>query len=194
MSNKELVSIQKQVSPVVAFVGEMTITSSEDMSDATSKLSELNKFADNIKIEKEKITKPINEALKEVRAKYKPVEDMVDEAISILKKKMGDYQMEAIRIQKEQEKVIAEKLASGKIKVETALKRMDKVEEVENKVKTENGSVSFRTEKDFQVEDISLLPKEYLLPNEVSIRSAMKKGTELPGVKYFEKQVIVNRR
>jgi len=190
---KEL-TIKKEISPIVNKVGLLVIKNSKDMSGATAILSQLNKFLDKLTEEKEKLTKPINTALKEIRTRYKPVEDEISIAISTLKIKMVDYQTEAKKQSDLETTKIADKMLSGKMKMETAMKKMSEIDAPDSKVKTEDGSVSFREVKKFEVMDMSMLPIEYILPNETLIRKAMLEGVEIPGVRYYQEQAIINRR
>jgi len=42
--------------------------------------------------------------------------------------------------------------------------------------------------------DVTMLPHEYILPNETKIREVMKEGVELPGVRYFTIQISKNNK
>lgn len=193
MKTKDL-TIIKEINPVIAQVSSIEIVSSEDMQNATSTLSQLNKYLDAMTVEKERLTKPINEALKEIRSRYKPTEQLLEEAISDLKSKMSSFQTLALAEQRKEEEKIAKRLADGKLKVETAIKKISEIDAPEAKVATEEGSVGFRTVKKFEIMDLILLPIGFHLPNEPKIREAMKSGIELPGVRYYEEQSIINRR
>jgi hypothetical protein len=68
---------------------------------------------------------------------------------------------------------------------------------VDAKTVTDEGSVSFREVKKFEVMDIVMLANaspDYVLPNEVKIRKAMLEGIELVGVRYFTEQSVINKR
>jgi hypothetical protein len=186
--------IIKEASPVIKQVQELSITVSKDLIPATELLSKINKYADTLKIDRLSLTAPLEESLKLIRAKYTPTEKLLKEAVDTLKQKMGNFQTEQLRIQRLEEAKIASKLESGYIKPETAIDKMGEVKQVDNKVRTEEGLVSFREEKDFEVVDVSLLPIKFLLPNEVEIRKQLKAGIELSGCRYFMKQIINNRR
>lgn len=51
------------------------ISDQNSLEAATKLLTELTVTLDNVTDDKEKLTKPLNESLKAIRAKYKPVED-----------------------------------------------------------------------------------------------------------------------
>ncbi len=197
MKTKEL-TIKKEINPVIEQVSTMSLTTPSDMVKATSVLSQLNTFLDKLTDEKEKLTVPLNTALKEIRGRYKPTETLLEEAINTLKKKMGTYQAEAMKLQKEQEAKIASKVASGYIKVDTAIAKLGEIESPEEKLITDEGTASFRTVKKFEVMDITMLASVnngfFITPNDVAIRQAMKEGRELAGIRYYEEQSVVNNR
>lgn len=194
MKKEQNIAIVKEINPIIRKVEGIEIIDKNTMSDGVLLLSQLNKFSDVITKEKEKITKPLNDALREVRGRYKPVELTLDEAILSLKGKISKYQTEAQRKEQEDQQKIADKVASGKLSVDKALTKLENLEEVEEKIQTDAGSVSFRTMKKFEVLDLVKVPIGFHLPNEAKIRKAMMDGIELPGVRYFEEQSVVNKR
>lgn len=195
MTNKEI-AIAPQINESAEHASIMKIGTPNDMEQATSVLSRLNKFSDDLKKEKEKVTKPLNAALKAERARFAPLEDVLESSIATLRKNMGAYQTEQIRIQRIEEQKIADRIGSGKgkLKIETAITKIDAVAKPETKVVTDSGSVRFTEMKKFEVVDITKLPHEFLLPDMVAIRAAMKEGKELTGVRYWTEQVPVNTR
>lgn len=194
--SKQVQLIQKKINPLVEKAKTFKISTQEDMEDATEMLSQMNQFGDKIKTEKEKITKPLNEALRAERARWKPLETMYDEGISAIRKAMTAWQTAQKKIADEKTEKIVSRVGKGKgkLKAETAVKKMDEVDKPEGAIATDAGMVKFRTVDKFEVEDIKKLPAEYLLPNEVAIRAAMKKGEKIPGVRYYQEEVPINFR
>ncbi len=187
-------AIKKEIAPVIQSIQTLKITVAKDMTDATSLLSKLNSYLDSMTVEKEKITKPLNAALKEVRDRYKPTETILTIAITDLKKKMSVYQTEQLRITAEKQEKIANRVSSGNIKVETGIRKLGELDTPKEKIHTDEGSVGFRTVKKFEVVDITKLPIKYHIPDEAAIRLAMRDGLELDGVRYYEEQSIINKR
>lgn len=198
MIKKQELAIQEQINPIIARVSHMSINTPEDMVSATSELSQLNVYLDKMTEEKEKLTRPINEALKEIRSRYKPTELLLDEAIATIKKKMGSYQQKALAEQQKAEQKIADKVASGYIKIDTAIKKLENIDTVDEKITTDAGAVSFRTVQKFECMDVVMLAEEdggfFVTPNDTKIREAMKNGRTLKGVRYFEEQSVWNKR
>ena len=192
----EVAVIEKRAHPLVVKAESFAIKTADDMKEATSLLSDLNKIGDSIQAEKDKVMKPLNQAIKAERARWKPIETLFDSGISALRRTMGAYQNEAKRIADEKKDKIAARVGDGKgkLRAETALAQMDEVKRPDQTVSTDEGTVKFRTAKKFEVMDITLLPIEYHLANEVAIKQQMQAGIELPGVRYYEEQVPVNFR
>lgn len=190
------ITIEQEVSPLVAKAQAFEITKVEDMPKAVTMLSELNKMLDRITTEKEKVTKPLNEALKAERGRWKPSETILETAIGYMRKSITAYQTEQKRIADAELDKIAARVAPGKgnLNAPTATAKMDAVEKPEESVTTNAGNVTFRTDKKCEVENITKIPYEYLIPDMVKIRAAMKAGTEITGVRYWEEETVINRR
>jgi hypothetical protein len=148
---------------------------------------------DQVTEEKEKITKPLLEALKVERARWKPLETQYENSISVIREKMSVYQTAQKELQERVANEAVEKISSGEISLETAVSKLNE-SEVKNKVEANSGSVSFITVKKYEVIDITKVPVEYLLPNDVKIRADMKAGIQVEGVRYYEVQEPRNYR
>lgn len=194
MSRKEetSISIIEQLQPEIESIGNIKIVDEQSLTKATEVLSQANKYAKQLEEDKQKITKPINDALKEIRARYKPLENKLEDIILNIRKSMTSYQTEQMRLQKIEEEKIANRVAKGTLKVETGIRKLEELPQTADKIATQSGKISFKTVKKFEVIDITLIPHKYLIVNETAIRDAMKAGIELPGVKYFEEQVPIN--
>lgn len=196
MSNKELAVYEKKVYPLAEEADALEIKSPDDMKTATELLSKLNKQMDAVEEEEDKVLKPLKEAVKAEQSRWKPFKEALKPAIDSLRKRMGAYQTKADEEAAKKKAKIAERIGEGKgkLKIETAIKKSEEVTGPEATVATESGMVKFRTDRKFEVTDLSKLPIEYHLANEVLIRKMMKEGTELPGVRYWDEKVPVNSR
>lgn len=194
--NTDITTYEKQVNPITNQAFGLSIANSEEMVQATVLLSNLNRELDKITGEKEKVTKPLNEALKAERERWKPLESALENAISSIRSKMSSYQTESARKAKEEEEKIASRIGEGKghIKIETAIKKIDAIERADKQVATEAGLIKFRTDKVLKITDESLIPREYLIANEKSLLTALKKGVIIPGACIEEIQTPLNFR
>lgn len=194
MSRKEetSISIIEQLQPEIESISNIKIVDEQSLTKATEVLSQANKYAKQLEEDKQKITKPINDALKEIRARYKPLENKLEDIILNIRKSMTSYQTEQMRLQKIEEEKIANRVAKGTLKAETGIRKLEELPQTADKIATQSGKISFKTVKKFEVIDITLIPHKYLIVNETAIRDAMKAGIELPGCKYFEEQIPIN--
>ncbi len=110
------VSIIDEIKPALTSMAQIKIVDEKSMTGATEVLSQANKYLKDLIADKEKITKPINESLKAIRAKYKPIETQLEDIISNIRSSMTKYQTEQIRLQREEEEKIAERVAKGTLK------------------------------------------------------------------------------
>jgi len=195
--SKAVAIYEKKVSPLAQEADALVIKSPEDMTRATELLSKLNKTMDGVEEEEDKIVGPLKATIKVEQGRWKPFKDALKPAIDSLRKRMGAYQLAEDEKAAAKKAKIAERVGSGKgkLKLETAIEQADAVEGPESKIATENGSVGFRKDRKCEIIDATLVPREYCLPDLVSIRAAMKNGIEgLPGVRYFDEMVPINKR
>jgi hypothetical protein len=186
--------IERQLAPIVDQALELEIKVQEDMIPATELLSKLNKFNDRITEEKERITKPLNEALKVERSRWKPLETAYDGAINYLRDQMTTFQTRQVQLQKAKEAKIAESLASGKITLDKAVSKIEKVKVPEKEVATTAGLVQFRETQVLKIWDHTMIPREYMLPDEKAILTALKEGKKVEGCELELKMVPANYR
>ena len=193
---KDLTIVEQEVSPLVLQARGFVIESTEDMKQSAELLSKCNKYLDGITESKELLTKPINQTLKEIRLRYRPIEDILTTAIDALRTEQGRYQTESLRKQGEEEAKIAERVKSGKgnLSLESAVKKMDALEKPEEIVSTDSGMVKFRTDKKLKVTDASLVPDEYWVLDEKALLEALKAGTVVKGAEIELVQVSLNYR
>lgn len=194
IDNKEEIKIEKDILPLVRQSNEIEISSGEDLQNSVEILSRLNQTRDRVIEDKEKMTKPINTALKEIRAKYKPIEEMLDGAISAIRNEQSRYHTLEMKKSKEEEKAIADKMASGEVDVNEAIQELSTINTVGQKVSSSSGSVSFREVQTLKITDINLIPREYMVVDEKLLLSALKEGKVIPGSEIEIISQSINRR
>lgn len=170
----------------------ITINNQETLESATSLLSTLNKNLDVLTAHKEEKTKPINAALKAIRADYKPLEEQLTSAITSIKTSITTY----VNVQiQEAAKLQAKILADNRTTLETKITKLATIDDsATDKVQTAQGSVSFVTKKCWRIKDLSLIPPAYLQVNEDAVKQAMKANQPVPGVEFYEEQSLRNYR
>jgi hypothetical protein len=196
ISTESIKHLENEITPVVAYATSIFVKNDKDMALAAEALSKVNKYADTVEEKREAITKPLNVALKASRALFKPLEDRLQASIDHIRKEMSRYQTEKVKVMREEEAKIAARVGEGKgkIKIETAVRKMGEVEKPVDELVAESGVVTFMEVLKFKVMDITLVPPEYLLVDEVKVRAALKAGAKVPGMDYWFEQVPKNYR
>lgn len=128
-----------------------------------------------IKITEEKrrfYVQPIQEAAKRINSDFKPISEMLDKALFIIKEKLLVY----VRSKREREQV-EQKEKEGILNDIVDLKS----EEVKGQLRSEGG-VSYITKTwQFKIVDFSAIPDSYKLVNEKMIRELIKENTKTIG-------------
>lgn len=196
MTNKEVAVIEKKLTPVMRDAQDLEIVNERTMVEATTMLSTLNKIGDAMKIEKDKTLRPALDTVAAIRAFWEKPEGMYKNAIALIRGKMTTYQTAAKATADAEAAKLAARVGEGKgkLKVETAVRKMEEIEKPIGSVATDAGMVKFKTVKKFEVMDLSMVPLKYHVADEVAIRKAMLAGIELTGVRYFEEEIPLNFR
>lgn len=185
MNNKQL-TIPKDIKP-------LKIKNEKTLTEAVEILSRANKHLDYITEQKELLTKPINQTLKEIRSRYKPLEDQLESIIHDIRRQMTAYQTSVENKKLAKQLTISTNLKQGKIDLEKAVNKMANTATVD-KFKTESGSLKFRPTQTLKVTDIDLIPRIYFDLNESRLLSTLKQGKQVEGAKIEVKQVPINHR
>ncbi len=187
---KELIALKGQISKCENRANAIEVNSQETYVQAIDIVSKLKETGTNIKLKKESITKPLNEALKNARKLFAPVEEQFAKAEVIIKQKLLAYKKKIDAEAEEEEEKIAAKVEGGKMKFETGEKKIEKIERVDNTTKGKVGAISVKIIKKVRITDAALLPREYLIPDQVAIRRDALGGKPIPGVEVYNEEII----
>lgn len=171
-------------------VGSLTIETQEDYAQAADVVAKLKELGSSIKDTKEAITKPLNESLKNIRTLFKPIEDQFENAEMVVKSKILAYKKKVDEEARAKEAKIAEKLEQGKMKLETAEKKMDAIERVEQTTRGKVGEVQIRKVRKVRITDETKIPRQYLVPDMVAIRKDALAGVPIDGVEVYEEETV----
>lgn len=171
------------------------ITNPKDMEIASEYRVTLKSQLKELVTNKELLTKPANELLKEIRSRYKPFESKLESLLDILDSAMSKYQTaETKRVQEEEAKIVARVgEGKGKLQADTAIRKMDEIEKPEVRVATKSGATSFRPHQQLKIVDEKKIPMDYYDLNESRLLTALKSGSIVPGAEIEIIQIPVNR-
>jgi hypothetical protein len=196
IEDKQIAVIQTELSPIVTKARSIVVTNQKTMEQASLMLSELNKKADMIDEEKQKVLAPLNTARTAEINRWKPVLSTLETATEYLRSTISSYQTAEVKRVREEEIAIANRVGEGKgkLKVETAVKQIENIDTPDHQVATEAGLVKFREDKVLKITDETKIPREYLVINEKKLLEALKGGVTVAGAELDIKMVPVNFR
>ena len=188
--------VRSLAKPVLAEAASIVVNDTQTLTFATSLLSELNKHLDRVTAEKEKVTRPLNEALKAERTRWKPLEDSLNASISDLRLKMSQYASHTLKQQEATILSLSERVGEGKgkLSLETAVKKISQVETLPENIETSSGSITFRPIERLKITSRADIPDPYWTLDETALLRALKAGTKVAGAEIIIEQVIVNKR
>jgi len=196
LEDKQIAVIQTELSPIVTKARSIVVKDEKTMQSASLMLSELNKKADMIDEEKQKVLAPLNLARTAEINRWKPVLSTLETATDYLRSTISSYQTAEVKRVREEEIAIANRVGEGKgkLKVETAVRQIENINTPDHQVATEAGLVKFREDKVLKITDETKIPREYLAINEKKLLEALKGGVTVPGAELDIKMVPVNFR
>lgn len=162
----------------------LAITDSPSLAKASTLRSEIKAELKRLKADKDPILNKAKAVVEDIKARYKPREDALNTLLEDIDAEMIKYQTSITNTQQQAQDKFADRVARGTLKPETAVSKMEALDAVDKSV----GNTTFIATACFEVMSITDLPLDYHLPNEVLIRSQMKAGIHLPGVRYYTEQ------
>lgn len=192
INDKELTVVKSQVSKLENQAAQVSITTPEENESAMNLKAKLKEIGKDLTARKEEITKPLNTALKSARELFAPMEIQLSNADKIIGAKLISYKQKVDAEARAKEAAIAKKVEEGKMKLETAEKKLEKIEEtkVEKTTRTDHGTVQFRKIKKVRVVEPGKVPGIYWQLNEVLIRKDALLGVQIPGVEVYEEETV----
>ena len=186
-------SLSLTVITIEGEVQNLVITSDEDMAKAGTMLTNVNITADKVKEEKEKVTVPLNEALKAEKSRWEPIETVCKSIILTLRTKMKDYNDAVAAKAKLDAERITARVEKGTMKPETAVAKLQAQPEANKVIDTGAGSIQWMNVQRLVIDDINLIPHEYFDLNEPRLKAALKLGA-IPGAHMITEKIVKNTR
>jgi hypothetical protein len=187
---KEVEVYRSQLSDLEIKANELSITSPEENAIAIEFKARIDKTGKEIKAKKEAITKPINASLRMIRELFAPLEDMFNNADTIVGGKLLAYKKKVDDEIKKEEERLAARLEKGTMKQETVEKKMAELPKTQKTVDTSVGRVQFRKVKRVRITDLKLIPKQYWIIDEVKLRKDVLDGVQVPGAEVYEVETV----
>lgn len=172
----------------IAALKAFAITSTEQQTFATNLVKEIKAQWSALEEQRKKITKPLNEALRQTNAMFKPVLEALQEGEAVLKQKLADY----VRTQER-----ANEAALEAVKQAQTQQQAQQILATVAPVAAPQG-VSIRQVWKFSVTDPNAVPRELCSPDAKKISAAFRLDANgqpilVPGVSWYQEDSVAVR-
>ena len=190
LQNEETSLVKKEVGTIATRAESVAIVDDKTFKGAVELAGEINKVKKSVVGRKDEILKPLNAAAKSVREFWKPFETQILEAEGVVRRKVVAYQTEQEKKAEEKKQKLANRVERETMTLETASRKIEEVDTPENSVESGDTKMVMRTVKKVVIEDETLIPRPYLVPDMQLIKQAvLKEGRQVSGVKVVEEKV-----
>ncbi len=117
----------------------------------------------------------------------------VEKAVKFISDRVNTYQTNEARKASAEAAKLAARVEKGTMKLDTAIRKTNEIDQPITKLETADTKASFQTRPKLDIIDAKLIPREYLVVNEVAVFAALKEGKTIPGAQIIQVQSITNR-
>jgi len=181
--------LQVQAQNILDVVDFLTIENEQELNEANSVLRKITTLRKAAKAHFDGLKKPFNEAMANLRAKEKEFLEPMEKGEQAIKKLMVAYNAKADERLKQEQLALEE---ANKSLSQNGITILPSVKLEKPKLQ----GTTIRNRYDFDIVDVNLIPREYLLVDTAAIGKvvrAMKEKTNIPGIKVKIVQDIVTR-
>ena len=185
LNTQEAIKIAEEKAMTLADNSRIKVNSQPTLDQAKISLAQVKEIKKIVQEKKDSVVKPLNEALKNTRALFKPIEDKVDIIETYLKGEVLRYNTKLLQEQRKREEEAQAKIEAGAT-FEEATKSVERIEKKIDAIPT-------RKIKRLKIIDASKIERQFLIPNEQAIKEALIAGIKVSGCELVEEEIIVNR-
>jgi hypothetical protein len=187
MQNKDIQIIDSTMKQMRMIIESAKVTNEDELAGISNQIKQVRDAKKKLQELKEAFVGPAKQIIEEAKGKYDDKIKFCDTVARQLDEVAKTYMIDQENIRKEEEAKIAEKLEQGKIKTETAVKRMEKLPEAPKTINTGASKLQLKKRKVAEITEPNLVPKEYWVIDEVRVRKDAldreKNGLpQIPGV------------
>lgn len=185
LNTAEAIKIAEEKAMTLADNSRIKVNSQPTLDQAKTSLTQVKEIKKIVQEKKDSVVKPLNEALKNTRALFKPIEDKVDLIETYLKGEVLRYNTKLLQEQRKREEEAQAKIEAGAT-FEEATKSVERIEKKIDAIPT-------RKIKRLKIIDASKIERQFLIPDEQAIKEALLAGIKVSGCELVEEEIIVNR-
>lgn len=189
---KEIELYQSKINSITEQANSLKIKTDKEMTLAVDYLKEIKQNSNKVREIKERYTKPANEILRMARHMFGPIEMKFKEAERIIKDKMIKFDELKQKKALEQSSKLAEQVKAGKLDIQTAGEKMEKIEP-KNSYEGQEGAITYKMIKKIYITDQNKIPRKYLKVDEVLLKRDLLAGVKIPGAEIREDKIVASR-
>ena len=203
MTDETQITVADDAKDYLDKAGDFQIIDADTERAAMELYAKCDTVVKDIEAKRKAKTAPLNDIVKEINAAAKVVSAPFVEAMTSLKKKASDWRTSEAVMEAESERRRLEKEAFHRANnddLDGALEANDKAlaiaEEVPKTVKTDEGTIRYRTDYVIDEIDLNQLHDRFVVKtaNEKEIKACLKAGEEITGVKFHVERTPINYR
>ena len=178
------------------YANARVIMSLDDAKLAADDLSMIAKLKKAMESKRKDYLQPFQDHVKEVNEIYKTLMQPIETADMVTRSKVLSFQREQAELKAKQEEI-------NRLRMEAATKEAElnngeikesvniiDVVTVPTHVYADNGTLGTSKVWKFEVEDLTKIPLEYLIPDMVKIGKVVRAGVKIPGVKSWQENSL----
>ena len=178
------------------YANARVIMSLDDAKLAADDLSMIAKLKKAMESKRKDYLQPFQDHVKEVNEIYKTLMQPIETADMVTRSKVLSFQREQAELKAKQEEI-------NRLRMEAATKEAElnngeikesvniiDVVTVPTHVYADNGTLGTSKVWKFEVEDLTKIPLEYLMPDMVKIGKVVRAGVKIPGVKSWQESSL----
>ncbi|MCK9601367.1 MAG: hypothetical protein M0R06_20165 [Sphaerochaeta sp.] len=205
MTDETQITVADDAKDYLDKAGDFQIIDADTERAAMELYAKCDTVVKDIEAKRKAKTAPLNDIVKEINAAAKVVSAPFVEAMTSLKKKASDWRTSEAVMEAESERRRLEKEAFHRANnddLDGALEANDKAlaiaEEVPKTVKTDEGTIRYRTDYVIDGVDMEELHERFVIvtktANEKEIKACLKAGEDIKGVKFHVERTPINYR
>lgn len=171
----------------------LVVDSKESMLQAATLLGKVKELKKTVEKEEDDLSEKLAKLdLTKQHAERRTFRLKVEKAIKYISAQVNTYQTLEARKAAEAEAKLAARVEKGTMKLDTAIRKMDDIDKPIEQVKTADGTIKFRTIPKLDITDTKLIPREYLVVDEVKLFADLKAGKRISGAQIIQVQSVSN--
>jgi hypothetical protein len=198
-NNLDFISLQEQITGIQKYSEGRVIKSAEDVVPATDDLVLIAHVSLAVEVLRKSYVGPLNDRVKFINATFRTLTDPLDEANDVTRRKIATYRADVERQRKEAEEI--NRLRMEAARREAALSGTGEISEsvdlVEVRaapaahVRTSTGTLGTMMVRKWEIVDIGLVPRDYLIVDAARIGKVVRAGIPaIPGIKIWSEETL----